>query len=91
MCFDRNINGNRDVKFFEWDYWSLHCRKNLTLIHLLSQSSSRTNLARNLRNAFTLKVQGTYLLRILQAIINDSTYLAQKITVNDPLLSEMYD
>ena len=20
MCFDRNINGNRDVKFFEWDY-----------------------------------------------------------------------
>ena len=24
MCFDRNSNGNRDVKFFEWDYWSLH-------------------------------------------------------------------
>ena len=20
MCFDRNINGNRDVKFFECDY-----------------------------------------------------------------------
>ena len=56
-----------------------------------SQSSYCANLARNLRNAFTLKVQGTYLLRILQAIINDSTYLAQKITVNDPLLSEMYD
>ena len=31
MCFDRNINGNRDDKFFEWDYWSLHWRKNLTL------------------------------------------------------------
>ena len=31
MCFDRNINGNRDVKFFEWDYWSLHWRKNPTL------------------------------------------------------------
>ena len=33
MCFDRNINGNRDVKFFEWDYWSLHWRKNLTLVN----------------------------------------------------------
>jgi hypothetical protein len=31
MCFDRNINGNRDVKFFEWDYWSLHRRKKITL------------------------------------------------------------
>ena len=32
MCFDKNINGNRrDVKFFEWNYWSLHWRKNLTL------------------------------------------------------------
>ena len=31
MCFDRNINGNRDVKFFECDYWSLHWRKNITL------------------------------------------------------------
>jgi hypothetical protein len=36
MCFDRNINGNRDVKFFEWDYWSLHWRKNLTLGHMIS-------------------------------------------------------
>ena len=24
MCFDRNINGNRDDKSFDWDYWSLH-------------------------------------------------------------------
>ena len=24
MCFDRNINGNRDDKFFDCDYWSLH-------------------------------------------------------------------
>jgi hypothetical protein len=31
MCFDRNVNGNRDVQFFEWDYWSLHWRKTLTL------------------------------------------------------------
>ena len=31
MYFDRNINGDRDVKFLEWDYWSLHWRKNLTL------------------------------------------------------------
>ena len=31
MCFDRNINGNRDVKFFERDYWSLHWRKKFTL------------------------------------------------------------
>ena len=23
MYFDRNINGNRDVKFFGCDYWSL--------------------------------------------------------------------
>ena len=32
MCFDRNINGNRDDKFFDWDYWSLHWPKKLTLI-----------------------------------------------------------
>ena len=38
MCFDRNINGNRDVKFFEWDYWSLHWRKNLTLLKELRRS-----------------------------------------------------
>ena len=31
MCFDRNINGNSHVKFFEWDYWSLHWMKKLTL------------------------------------------------------------
>ena len=31
LCFDKNINGNRDVKFFECDYWSLHWRKNITL------------------------------------------------------------
>ena len=32
MCFDRNINGNRDINFFfKWDYWSLHWRKKLTL------------------------------------------------------------
>ena len=23
MCFDRNINRNRDVKFFDWDYLHL--------------------------------------------------------------------
>ena len=32
MCFDRNINGNRDVKFLECDKWSLHWYKNLTLV-----------------------------------------------------------
>ena len=31
MCFDRNINGNRNVKFLECDKWSLHWYKNLTL------------------------------------------------------------
>ena len=31
LCFDRNINGNRDDNFFEWDYWSLHWQKKLTL------------------------------------------------------------
>ena len=34
MCFDRNINGNRDVKFLECDKWSLHSYKNLTLLLL---------------------------------------------------------
>ena len=38
MCFDRNINGNRDVKFFGCDYWSLHWRKNLTLSNKLHLS-----------------------------------------------------
>ena len=32
MCFDRNINGNRNVKFLECDKWSLHWYKNLTLV-----------------------------------------------------------
>ena len=32
MCFDRNINGNRDDKFFDWDYWSLHWWKKTTLV-----------------------------------------------------------
>ena len=31
MCFARNINGNRNDTFFEWDCWSLHWWKNLTL------------------------------------------------------------
>jgi hypothetical protein len=39
MGFDRNINGNRDVKFFEWDYWSLHRRKNLTLGKMAKKST----------------------------------------------------
>ena len=36
--FDRNINGNRDDKFLEWDYWSLHWWKKLTLIILCTCS-----------------------------------------------------
>ena len=28
--------GNRDIKFFEWDYWSLYWRKNLTLLQMQS-------------------------------------------------------
>ena len=35
MCFDRNVNGNRDVKFLECDKWSLHWYENLTLVTLL--------------------------------------------------------
>ena len=31
MCFDRNINGNRDVKFLECDYLLLHQFVKLTL------------------------------------------------------------
>ena len=27
MCLDRNINGNRDDTFFEWDYLSLHLKE----------------------------------------------------------------
>ena len=34
MCFDRNINGNRNVKFLECDKWSLHWYKNLTLVRM---------------------------------------------------------
>ena len=39
MCFDRNINGNRDVKFLEWEYWSLHWWKNLTLAKVILYQS----------------------------------------------------
>ena len=31
MCFDRNINGNRDVKFLECDYLLLQRYVKLTL------------------------------------------------------------
>ena len=37
MCFDRNINGNRDGKFFDRDYWSLHWRKKLTLPYVVPE------------------------------------------------------
>ena len=36
MCFDRNVNGNRDVKFLECDKWSLHWYENLTLVKYFS-------------------------------------------------------
>ena len=32
MCFDRNINGKRDVKFLEYDYLRLQQCKKLTLV-----------------------------------------------------------
>ena len=41
ICFDRNINVNRDVKFFEWAYWSLHWWKNLTLVILVNDKTHR--------------------------------------------------
>ena len=34
MCFDRNINGNRDVKFLEWDYLTGQRSMKLTLVAL---------------------------------------------------------
>ena len=37
MCFDRNINGNRDVKFFDWDYCSVHWPKKLTLVNVITK------------------------------------------------------
>jgi len=40
MCFDRNVNGNRDVKFLECDKWSLHWYKNLTLVKALLQEET---------------------------------------------------
>ena len=32
MCFDRNINGNRDVKFLECDYLLVRACMKLTLV-----------------------------------------------------------
>ena len=32
MCFDRNINGNRDVKFLEFDYLLVQQCEKLTLV-----------------------------------------------------------
>ena len=32
MCFDRNINGNRNVKVFECDYLLVHWFVKLTLV-----------------------------------------------------------
>ena len=38
MCFDRNINGNRDDKFFDWDYWpkKLTLSNNLVYLNFLA-------------------------------------------------------
>ena len=44
MCFDRNINGNRDVKFLECDKWSLHWYKNLTLVLTWSLGPTRLSI-----------------------------------------------
>ena len=56
MCFDRNINGNRDDKFFDWDYWSLHLPKKLTLDKLLESTLSKyvwyTNIFSNIWKSF---------------------------------------
>ena len=41
MCFDKNINGNGDDKFFEWDYWSLHWPRKLTLVSTEKSSGFR--------------------------------------------------
>ena len=38
MCFDRNINGNRDVKFLECDYLLVQRCVKLTLVVLRSQN-----------------------------------------------------
>ena len=38
ICLDRNVNGNRDVKFLECDKWSLHWYENLTLVRILQIS-----------------------------------------------------
>ena len=43
MCFDRNINGNRDVKFLECDKWSLHWYKNLTLVLVCNVCFKKTS------------------------------------------------
>ena len=37
MCFDRNINGNRDVKFFEWDQGD--CREEARRAHKIPISA----------------------------------------------------
>ena len=47
MCFDRNMNGNRDVKFFEFNYWSLHC----TLKSLLMSGYIKVNFWEKMRTA----------------------------------------
>ena len=43
-CFDGNINGNRDGKFFDWDYWSLHWPKKLTLADYQLKGTQAKNL-----------------------------------------------
>ena len=39
MCFDKNINGNRDVKFLEFDYLLVQRCMKLTLVQWNSSKS----------------------------------------------------
>ena len=41
MCFDRNINGNRDVRFLECDYLLVQRCVKLTLVALYCNAKSK--------------------------------------------------
>ena len=91
MCFDRNINGNRDIKFFEWYYWSLHSRKNLILYPFIQMSHWRHTMVDGTK--FWINCKRLKLLRKaghLQLIQNSAPYTIVRCQCDIGMLQERY-
>ena len=70
ICFERNINGNRDDKFLEWYYWPLHWPKKLTLGS--KDSVKKTPIKQLIYNGLMKKLSSTVGLGLLKRTLQTS-------------------